>query len=283
MEKDIKMVKKSISRMGLGVDYKVEYDANRYKIEDRDDKIDIIDLQDDKAIRSFERTGVRNIWQCYKDGKSHFITKGFERHHGGYFRHYIDTAGELRIENSFDAPLGVDKIGDTQFAIFNYSSGGFIYNLENRSQDLKRIYFEPNVIGRFRRRKMVLVDERVTALSNPDVYEDIRYGMDLNTFEVATPIFIISSEKLIQLYGKRDVREKCKLYKDSYLPLDIKEYSLGEATKYFEVQMKLDEIARQQKKPKSVWILEPATVDKEHLKQFTRTPNRKNNNKKTEE
>ena len=176
----------------------VKYDNTKYKIDCDGKSITIRRASDDNELKQlYIAPYTLYITQVNKNGKTHFVTVTTNYNHNGvYLIDYVDYKDKLERDYYTDSS-NVRRINDSLYLI-DYATEGknktSIYNLE----------FESEIHNCIRGRKnedlhldenYIMVEDRIVAKKdeedeNEEIFEDyLTYGVDLNTYEIVTPIY----------------------------------------------------------------------------------------------
>ena len=152
--------------------------------------------KNDKPIMNFGNINdIVAIAQTYKDGQNHFIcTK--DHYSSLLIEHFIDKG--LRILDKVDEYNIYNfrriecKINDAVYLILTYlDEGDILYNYRTgkASKPHKKIYFSGLNAEERMKENYIMVEDKVVAEDNPDLVDYLTYGIDLDTFEIVTPIY----------------------------------------------------------------------------------------------
>lgn len=196
--------------------FEVEYDKDSYSVEHVNDSGMIIlrRLKDNFVVKIF-KDSINYLFQ-YNDGeKVHFVIEDYsncmdDSNENPRFMHFVDRGtSSLELVKSFDGNgSSLDKVhfGDCSFIVDSEGYGGYIYNLNERSEYFNHIYCDKNVREYFGK-DVILVSKTCSESPNRDIEDRITYGIDAKTFDIVTPIWSELQQRLIPVYTEEEMNE----------------------------------------------------------------------------
>lgn len=256
----------------------VQYDETKFDIVLIGDEKRIIvrRISDNVILKSFINVGF--IVQTVVDGKNHFIVSEYSKAENKVDEnmklvHYIESprSNTLKLVNEFDTDsiwLENNRIMDNAYIIGpNYYSKK-IYNLKNTSVAFKKVFSKKNITDRFDD-KTILVNREMSASLNYQISDILTYGINLETLEIATPIWSDLQQRLFTVYTdeERSILNK-KYIEKGYWGINEK-LNNEEVTFHFEEQQYLDMLANHLERGQNVYKdLSESMVNEEFIKKF---------------
>ncbi len=138
------------------------------------------------------------------NGTTHFIVSDrseydFENEKGIYLKDYIELYQSLCLIKTYHVSSSDEKnlrIKDHYYKVETKKNGGCIYNLKEKSNFYQELYSEEEILKLFEE-PIILVSRVLQSDYNPDIKDKITYGINLDTFCIATPIYSELQQRFI--------------------------------------------------------------------------------------
>ena len=191
------------------INFDVTYDKNKYNMEYRlvenddydydddtddyisyDEYVEIVRLSDNRVIGKVDISGrLKSITQLYKNEETHFIVTEYSCIRGITVEDYVEKDCNLEFNNNFNCD-DMKNINDTCFALtLPNDEGTTLYNLNTVSKPHSEVFYEGEEAEARMKENYIMVEDKVVAEDNPDLVDYLTYGIDLDTFEIVTPIY----------------------------------------------------------------------------------------------
>ena len=190
------------------INFDVTYDKNKYNMEYRlvenddyddndtedyisyDEYVEIVRLSDNRVIGKVDISGrLKSITQLYKNEETHFIVTEYSCIRGITVEDYVEKDCNLEFNNNFYCD-DMKNINGTCFALtLPNDEGTTLYNLNTVSKPHSKVFYEGEEAKARIKENYVMVVDRIVAEENEEFEDYLTYGVDLNTYEIVTPIY----------------------------------------------------------------------------------------------
>lgn len=273
------MKKMKLEKGNSSRDIDIEYDETRYSIEHvkAEGKILLKRLSNSKVIKIFD-DHLGFIVQVDKDGETHFLVSSYGRaqEYDIKFQHYIDYKYKdiLELKADFEndcIALSKIRITDSAFVVERENTSANLYNLKGYSKRFENLYNDGRIKALFGANdKTIMVSEMQTADSNPQIYDIITYGINPETYEIATPIWSEDQQRFIPIYSEEEL---ARIEKKQYVLfgrfLNRKNYSVLDIMIEHEIRRFLNMRNICTERPKSVYK-DNQQIDEEFVRSFVK-------------
>lgn len=237
----------------------LEYDDKEYEIEYvpegkvsslNKNKLFILRRKGGNKIIKVFTGNISFIVQCRDQDNNHFLVGSSSNTMMGIkgnITHYIDNLDDelIRITDLScnDVSLNNVRMKDNVFLIYEKGYSGYLYNLKESSKRYSRVY-DDEVVKSIMGDNILLVSEERNSRYDKDLKDEITYGIDIDTFDIKTPIYSKLQQRYIDSNGD------------------------GENTINSEIQAVLDIIPSYFEKDSSVYFSSSNSVNREFVKKF---------------
>ena len=249
----------------------LEYDENEYEIEylcDDEDVFVLKRLSDNEIVNKFKGSDILSIRQVKKDNINKFITIGaINSDMGNYccIYGYEDDGTKLLKPLDMHYCNKYKQISDDVYYIVRYDNTGYFTDLSKSSKSFSSIYADEvvrSIIGD----NTILVSEDRYSEIDETIKDTITYGIDINSYEIKTPIWSELQRRYIPLVTEKECLRKTDELSKKGIYIRFVNDDLGEKTIKLEVDLTLDEIAKRIEHGPSVYT--NGVVNKEFVKGF---------------
>ena len=256
----------------------LEYDNQKYEIEyvKRKNMIILKRISDSKILDIFsDKIGF--IVQQDGESQTNFLVTDYSDLDKGEkksvkFKHFVDygSSDALYLEKEFNCNsiwLSDCRINDGCYIVEQSGYGGCIYNLNKKSKRFDNIYHDER-INSILGDNILLVSREIDSHSR--IKDTITYGINLNSFEIVTPIYSKLQQRYIPIYTKEQVDEINKEFHKKGQFIRIYDFSLEEITIYLEVTRYLELLDAYLEEPKEVYLdFSREKINEPFVKKFT--------------
>ncbi len=242
-------------------DIQLEYDKDQFEVEYVKDlhKI-ILRRKKDQKVLKIIGDNIGFLIEHDIDGDIHFVISDANHYEkkGNRLKHYklFDDGLYLRSKEAIDDTRECAcRIKDHYYIVNQQMYGGKIYNLKTKSNFHNFIHGKKEIFEQFKEPTILVTDIH----TQRQIQDEITYGINLDTFDVVTPIYSKLQQRMIPLITE-DVWHRP-------LSLDKK----GPATISKEIISTLERLAYNYLEEESELYQQDGQVNQEFVRKFTKT------------